>query len=78
MIQFWLDNFVDLFSMDNFTFLNNDPKPENYIKVLNLIALVSIIVGITMTVIKKSSIYFAIIVVVLSLTILIKSNINSS
>ena len=78
MIQFWLDNFVDLFSMDNFTFLNNEPKSENYIKVLNLIALISIIIGITMTVIKKSSIYFAITVVVLSLTILIKSNISTS
>jgi hypothetical protein len=64
--------------MANFTFLNNDPKTENYIKVLNLIALIAIIAGLSMSFIKKNSIFFAITVVVLSLTILIKSNTVSS
>jgi len=78
MIQFWLENFGDLFDINNFSFLNNDPKPENYIKVLNLVALISIVAGISMTFGKKNSIYFAITVVVLSLTILIHSNISTT
>lgn len=76
MVQFWLNNLVDLFNIENLSFLNNDTKPENYIKVLNLIALLSIIIGMILTFIKKDALYFAIVVVILSLTILIKSNIS--
>jgi len=76
MIQFWLDNFPDLFNAQNFTFLNNDLKSENYIKVLNLVSLLAIIIGLLLTVSKKKPLYFAITVVVLSLIILIKSNIS--
>ena len=49
MVQFWLNNLVDLFNIENLSFLNNDTKPENYIKVLNLIALLSIIIGMILT-----------------------------
>ena len=78
MVQFWLDNLKELFNPDNFTFLNNTPKQENYIKVLNLVAIVSILFGVSMTFAKKDSIYFAVLVVILSLTILIRSNIRVS
>ena len=73
MVQFWLDYLPDLFA-NNFTFLNNDPKTENYIKVLNLVSLIAIIVGLTLTFVKRKSVYFAVTVLVLSLCILIKSN----
>jgi len=76
MIQFWLDNIMELFNMENLRFLDNSSKPENYIKVLNLIAVLSIILGLSMSFVKKDPVYFAITVVVLSLTILIKSNIS--
>ena len=78
MVQFWLDNIIDLVNPSNLDFINNSPKPENYIKVLNCIALVSIIVGISLCLYKKNTIYFAVLVVILSLTILIRSNINLS
>jgi hypothetical protein len=67
---------MELFNTSNLTFLDNSAKPENYIKVLNLIALISIIIGVSLTFIKKDPVYFAIVVVVLSLTILVKSNIS--
>uniref|UniRef100_A0A6C0AZB5 Uncharacterized protein n=1 Tax=viral metagenome TaxID=1070528 RepID=A0A6C0AZB5_9ZZZZ len=78
MVQFWLNNLPDLFNAANFTFLDNSPKPENYIKVLNIIAATAIIFGISMTFMKKNSIYFAILVVILSLTILIKSYVSTT
>ena len=76
MIQFWLDNLPDLLNMENLNFINNDPKSDNFIKVLNIVALLTIIIGLIMTFMKKDVIYFAVIVVVLSLTILIRSNIT--
>lgn len=76
MVQFWLDNVLNLFSVENVTFLNKDPAPENYRKVLNLVSLLAIIAGCTLTYLKKETIYFAIAVVVLSLCILINSNIS--
>jgi hypothetical protein len=76
MVQFWLDNLLDLFNIQNFTFMNNDPNPENYIKVLNLVSLLAVVTGLIMTFVKKESVYFAITVVILSLCILIRSNIS--
>ena len=76
MIQFWLDNFIDLFKVDNLKFDSN--KSQNYIKILNIITLLSIIVLTVLTIMKKKSVYFAVLVVIMSLTILIKSNINYS
>ena len=76
MVQFWLDNLLDLFSIQNFTFMNNDPSSENYIKILNLVSLLAIVSGTVVTFVKKESVYFAITVVILSLCILIRSNIS--
>ena len=78
MVQFWLHNLPDLLNAANFSFLNNDPATENYIKVLNLVSFIAIIAGGLLTFIKKESIYFAITVVVLSICILINSNISST
>ena len=76
MVQFWLDNIPELFSVENITFLNKDPAPDNYRKALNLISLLAILVGCTFTFLKKDTIYFAVTVVILSLCILINSNIS--
>lgn len=74
MVQFWLDYLPDLFNTENFTFLNNNPETENYTKVLNLVSLLAIIIGISITIITKKPIFFALTVVVLSLCILINSS----
>ena len=73
MVQFWLDYFPDLFNPDNFTFINNNPESVNFVKVLNIVSLLAIIIGMSMVFVKKDSTYFAIVVVVLALCILIKS-----
>jgi hypothetical protein len=74
MVQFWLDYLPDLINTKNFTFLNNDPKTHNYVKVLNIVSLLAIIAGLTITVITSNTVYFALTVVVLALCILINSN----
>ena len=77
MIDFWLDNFMDLFSINNLNvFTPGIVKSENYIKMLNLVALVSIIIGISLVIKTKNPFYFAMTIVILSITILIKSNIK--
>jgi len=76
MIQFWLENIKDLINPNNLSFDSN--SNENYNKILNLIALSSILIGSALTVVKKKSIYFGFIVIILSLTILIHSNISNS
>lgn len=76
MIQFWLDNFMELFNPSNLSFDNK--ISDNYIKSLNIVALISIIIGTALIIMTKKPIYFGLIVIVLSLTIYIKSNINHS
>lgn len=76
MVQFWLDYLPDLINMDNFNV--NGPGTENYLKILNLISLIAIIVGFALTFYKKQSLYFAVTVLVLSLCILINSNISKT
>ena len=78
MVQFWLDHLPDLFNTTNFSFLNKDPKSENYIKVLNLVSILAILVGLAVSIGTKNSLYFAVTVLVLSLSILIKSNLAST
>ena len=75
MIDFWLDNFADLFSINNFSL--NDSRPEGYIKILNLVALFSIITGAVLVAVTKKPFYFGLVILVLSMTILIKTNIKS-
>ena len=74
MVQFWLDNILDLFSPDNLNFFNK--SDDNYIKVLNLIALISIITGICISIVKKDPKYFGISVIVLSVTILFNNTLS--
>ena len=71
MTDFWLDNFADLFSINNFSFKDSG---NNYIKILNLVALFSIITGLVLVIITKKPFYFGLIILVLSMTILIKTN----
>jgi hypothetical protein len=77
MVQFWLDNFIDLFSLENFDFLSKKEGSNNYIKVLNLVALVSIILGISISIKTKKPLYFGITIIILSITILIRTNIEN-
>jgi hypothetical protein len=74
MVQFWLDNFTDLFSLENFDFLSKKDGSNNYIKVLNLVALLSIIVGLSLSIKTKKPLFFGISIIILSVTILIKTN----
>ena len=78
MIQFWLDNFMELFNLQNINFTKDKPdsKSENYIKILNLIAIASIVSGMSMVFLTKNVVYFGMIIVVMSFTILVKSHIK--
>jgi len=71
MVQFWLDDFMELLSIDNFKLFNKDDN--NYIRVLNLIAIISIILGLFLSVYFKNPKYFGISVIVLCVTILFKN-----
>lgn len=71
MTDFWLDNLSSLFSIDNFNFGSDKDKIN---KVLNLISLVVIIVGLSLTFIQKNPFYFGVSVIILSFIILIHSN----
>jgi hypothetical protein len=75
MTEFWLNDFMELFNTDNFIF---GSKTDNYIKVLNVVALLSIVIGTVTIIITKQPFYFTIVVLVLSLTILLKSNISTT
>jgi hypothetical protein len=74
MVQFWLDNISSLISSQNFNF-DGVSQSEKSIQMLNIIALVSLVVGLSLTFKKKKVIYFGAAVVVMSFTILLKSNI---
>ena len=76
MTEFWLNNLTELFDIDNFDLTGS--RTDNYIKILNIVALLTIVIGSVTMILTKNSIYFAIIVLILSFTILIKSNITTS
>ena len=82
MTQFWLNNFSELINMKNFSFMNTslNSNSENHIKILNLVSILSIIIGLSLFFITKKPIFIGMVIIVLSLTILIKSNlkVNSS
>ena len=75
MVQFWLDNFMDLFNLQN-VFINTGTKSENYLKALNIVAFIAIVVGLLLVFITKNVTYFGMTIIILSITILVKSNIN--
>jgi len=77
MVQFWLDNPTFLISTDNFKF-NNPNQTEKNIQMLNIVALVSLIVGLFLVFKKKNAKYFGIAIVIMAFTILLKSNLSSS
>ena len=56
MVQFWLDNPTFLISTDNFKF-NNPNQSEKTIQMLNIVALVSLIVGLFLVFKKKNAKY---------------------
>jgi hypothetical protein len=75
MVDFWLDNPLGLFSIDNFKF---DNTSDDYIRILNLVAIASIIIFISLVFITKKPIYFAFLIIILSFTVLVKSNIKDN
>ena len=72
MVQFWLDNLKFLISTQNFNFSNASPSQKD-IQILNIVAMTSLIVGLLLVFTKKKVIYFGISIIIMSLTILIKS-----
>ena len=77
MVQFWLDNLTFLINTQNFNFNNASPSQKN-IQMLNIVAMISLIVGLLLVFIKKKSIYFGVAIIIMALTILIKSGIKVS
>jgi len=77
MVQFWLDNVQFLINTQNFNFNNVSPS-QRQIQMLNIIAMLSLITGITIVYIKRDPKYFGIAVIVMASTILIKSNLKVS
>jgi len=67
MPQFWLDNFVDLFSMDNF-------KLNDSVKFYNVISLLVIIIGLAMVFKTKKTMYYGITIIILSVIIVIQKS----
>jgi len=76
MVQFWLDNLQELVNTQNFNL--NVPEPEKTIRMLNAVALASLVLGIIFSYTKKNAKYFGIGVVAMSVTILIHSNAKAS
>ena len=72
MVEFWLDNISFLISLDNFNFDGNSPSQKN-IKILNIIALTSLVSGLILVYIKRNPKYFAMGIAGMGLTILINS-----
>lgn len=73
MVQFWLDNIAFLVNPQNFNF-NGLTDSERQLQMLNVIAMLSLIAGLSISYYKKDPKYFAISVAVMSFTILVKSN----
>ena len=67
MPQFWLDNFLDLFSIDNF-------KLNDSVKIYNVLSLIVIIIGFILVFKTKKTMYFGITVIVLSIIIVIQKS----
>jgi hypothetical protein len=71
-VEFWLDKFTELINIDNFSFLYDKPEQKK-IKLLNLLAVFSIIFGLMYYRKTKNKSYIGVIVLVLSLTVLLRS-----
>jgi hypothetical protein len=66
MPEFWLDNFFDIFNIHNFELNTTDKK-------YNVLSLLIIIIGLIMVFKTKKPFYFAIVIVLLSLIILLRN-----
>ena len=62
MTEFWLNNFMELFDTDNFNMSGS--KTDNYIKVLNVVALLTIVIGTVTIILTKQPFYFTIVVLI--------------
>ena len=71
MVKFWLNNFTDLFSPENFKSTNSDTN-----KISNVISLLVLIVGIVLVFVTKKPLYFGVSIVILSFIIFINSNVS--
>ena len=76
MVQFWLDDFSSLFSLSNLNIIGNDTKTNKLNKILNLISIIIIILGLSLTILRKSPFYFGISIILLSFIILINSTVK--
>jgi hypothetical protein len=71
MVKFWLYNFTDLFSLENFKSTNSDTN-----KILNIISLLVLLIGIILVFVTKKPVYFGLSIIILSIIIFINSNIS--
>ena len=78
MTEFWLDNFTELLSVENFNFSKYTTNTTNTTsttnKIYNIISLVVIIIGLMLVYKTKKPMYFGIVIVILSVIILLKSS----
>jgi len=77
MVQFWLDNINSLISTQNFK-MDGISQSQKQIQMLNIVALVSLSIGLLLSFKKKKVQYFGGAIVVMAFTILLKSNIRVS
>ena len=73
MVQFWLNNIIDLVNVKNFNFSGT----TNLIQALNILSLIVIIVSIFLTIKKKELNYFIAGVAIVFVIIIIGTNISS-
>jgi len=72
--QFWLDSFPELINFKNFN-LSNTSGYEKNIQLLNCIAMITIVVCLYLSFKKKKSYYIPFAILILSITIFIRSNV---
>ena len=72
--EFWLDSFVELINPDNFN-INGVSGYSKNIRILNVIAIITIVLCLALSFKNKKSYYIPFIILILSVTIFIKSNV---
>ena len=73
MVNFWLDDFTELFNIKNLDFTNME-----LVKLLNVVSILILVIGIVFTIKHKKKEYFAYSVLLLSLVIMFNSLVNTS
>ena len=77
MVDFWLDNIGSLISTQNFD-MNGISQSQKQIQMLNIVALISLSIGLVLSFKKKKVEYFGGAIVVMAFTIFIKSKVKIS